>query len=197
MNKIPRIRIKSRILDFMKLHLPKLYQNKLLPLAPLLALFLFLSPPLSSKALAGWECSSPIGEGNIAGRCVVIPCCDEEERENLGPRDCNLNHPDPAEICCLESEITCVKTALGNIPTKPGEFVTWIIARAIGLAGGIALLLLVFGGIRYITSRGDAENTKQAAEIMTAAVSGLLLIVFSVVILRILGENILGVELFT
>ena len=52
-----------------------------------------------------------------------------------------------------------IQTAVGCIPTEDtNRFVAWILARAIGLGGGIAFLLMIFGGFQIITSSGDPKK---------------------------------------
>lgn len=161
--------------------LPKVYQSKNLLRRSFLffVVFSFVAVTNPSKVLA-------VGCSLLGGQCIEAECCKSAP---ITGGQC----ADPAEVCCHTLHTSCVVTPIGNIPTDPGKLVAFLITRAIGLGGGFALLLLMFGGFTYITSRGDSAKTKIAAEIMTAAVSGLLLIVFSVVILRILGRDILGI----
>ncbi len=88
----------------------------------------------------------------------------------------------------------CVPTAIGCIDISgPSEFVDTILRLAIGLAGGIAMLLIIFGGIQILTSAGNPERVKAGKEMITSAIAGLLLIIFSVFILRIIGVQILDI----
>jgi hypothetical protein len=66
---------------------------------------------------------------------------------------------------------------------------------AIGVAGGVAFLLMVFGSYRLIFAGGNPEAIQQGREIITAAIAGLLVIVFSVFILQLVGISILGLNL--
>lgn len=83
-------------------------------------------------------------------------------------------------------------TALGNISTDPATFIQRILAIAIGLAGGIALILMVIGSIRVLTSSGDQQKLSGGRDMIVAAISGLLFLILSVVILRFIGVNIIG-----
>jgi len=87
-------------------------------------------------------------------------------------------------------------TALGCIPTKPDKFVIWFLQKAIGLGGGIAFLLIIWGAFTIITSAGNPEKLNNGKEIIVSAVSGLLMIIFSVVLLKIIGVDILGIPGF-
>lgn len=79
------------------------------------------------------------------------------------------------------------KTALGDIPTDITSFAGRVLAIAIGIAGGIALILLVFGSIRVLTSSGDQQRLAGGRDTIVAAIAGLLFLIFSVLILRALG----------
>ncbi|HLD24725.1 MAG TPA: hypothetical protein VJB96_02295 [Patescibacteria group bacterium] len=76
---------------------------------------------------------------------------------------------------------------------SPGDFVADFIKLGTGLGGGIAFLLILFSGFQRITSAGNPEKLHEAKELMTAAISGLLLIIFSIFLLRIIGVDILQI----
>lgn len=82
-------------------------------------------------------------------------------------------------------------TALGNITAEIGPFAQTILSIGIGLAGGIALIIMVIGSIRVLTSAGDPKNVAAGREMIIAAVAGLLFLIFSVMILRFVGVRII------
>ena len=84
------------------------------------------------------------------------------------------------------------RTALGNIPTDITGFAGRVLEIAIGLAGGIALILLVFGSIRVLTSSGDQQRLSAGRDTIIAAIAGLLFLIFSVLILKAIGLAIFG-----
>ncbi len=89
-----------------------------------------------------------------------------------------------------------VWTAIGCIPSTPSGFVQKILPFAIGLGGGIAFLLMLFGALQIMTSAGNPEKLNAGKELVTSAIVGLLLIIFSVFLLRLIGADILGVPGF-
>lgn len=116
--------------------------------------------------------------------------------------DCNPN---------LNSGITCtptgggtgISTAIGCIPiaNATGDngqnlLIGFILKWAIGIGGGIAFLLILAAGFQIMTSRGDPNQLKAGQELMTSAIAGLLLLVFSIIILRIIGFDILQIKIF-
>lgn len=84
-----------------------------------------------------------------------------------------------------------------DITKDPGPVtsaaVVTILNFAIGMAGGVAFLLMIFGSYRLIFAGGNPESIQRGGEVITAAIIGLLVIVFSVLILRFLGIAILGI----
>jgi hypothetical protein len=89
-----------------------------------------------------------------------------------------------------------INSALGCIPYTTEAFGPALFGLLVGTAGMFALILMLFATFLYITSGGDQEKLKKAKELFTAAVTGLLFIIFSVVLLRITAGDILEVPGF-
>lgn len=87
-------------------------------------------------------------------------------------------------------------SALGCIPTDPQKFIQWLLNNAINIVGGIAFLLVLFGSFKVATSSGNPEALNEGKDIIFAALAGLLFIVFSVVLLKIIGADILQIPGF-
>ena len=88
-------------------------------------------------------------------------------------------------------------TAVGCIPIgEPDEFIAYVLRWAIGIGGGIAFLFILFAGFQIISSSGNPERLKAGQELMTSAIAGLVLLLFSVFILRFVGVDILGFTFF-
>jgi hypothetical protein len=83
-----------------------------------------------------------------------------------------------------------IVTSIGCIPTTLAGFFKAVFGLAIGIASGIAFLLIIFGGLRIITSAGNPDSMNEGKEVVTAAITGLLLIIFSVFLLRFIGVNV-------
>lgn len=85
-------------------------------------------------------------------------------------------------------------TAIGCLGgDSPTEFIASFIRIGTGIGGGIAFLLILFSGFQTMLSAGNPEKLHAAKELMTAAISGLLLIVFSVFLLKVIGVDILAI----
>lgn len=99
------------------------------------------------------------------------------------------------QFCALDGK-QGIQTALGCIPTDPSAFIGRLLTIGIGIAGGIAFLLILFGGFQILTSAGNPEHLNAGKELVSSAIAGLLLIIFSVFILRLIGVDILGIPDF-
>ena len=94
--------------------------------------------------------------------------------------------------------VTCINidTAIGPISTEPQGFVRSIFSLVLGLAGGIALILIILSGYRFMASQGNPEALTNARQQLISAIVGLLFIIFSFVILQIIGVDILRIPGF-
>lgn len=87
-------------------------------------------------------------------------------------------------------------TAVGPIDTDPAKFVQQLFGIILSLAGGIAVLLIIYSGYQLMISQGNAEKVQGAKETLTSAIVGLIFIIFSLVILQIIGVDILRIPGF-
>lgn len=81
----------------------------------------------------------------------------------------------------------------GDVSVVAGNFASRFLTFGVGIGGGIAFLLMIFGAYRLTFAAGNPESIQQGQQIITAAIAGLLVIVFAVFILRFLGFTILGI----
>lgn len=177
---------------------------------------LFASLPQAKAACRPINGST--GVCDTGGDCSVVDtsktgiCCDDvhSECKNVNPADYNYETHDftgtgtqPSTSTSNQGNIFCTKngkqgisTALGCIVVEGAGFVTTLLSFGIGIAGGIAMLLIIFGGFQILTSAGNPERLNEGKELISSAITGLLMIVFSVFLLRIIGVDILGVPSF-
>jgi len=71
-----------------------------------------------------------------------------------------------------------------------------IVTYAMGIGGLIAFILIIVGAFQIILSAGNPDRVKAGKEMITSAIAGLLLIIFSVFILKIIGYDILEIPGF-
>ena len=86
-----------------------------------------------------------------------------------------------------------INTALGCIPVTAGGFVTWFLPYLFGIAGGISFLLMVYGFILIAMSGGDPKAVEGAKETITSAITGLLVSIFALFLLRLITVGILQI----
>lgn len=85
-----------------------------------------------------------------------------------------------------------IESAIGCIPTSATGFSEFFLKWFLGIAGVIAFFLIIVAGFQILTSAGDPEKLQGAKQLLTAAIVGLLFVVFAVVILQIMGLSLLG-----
>lgn len=95
----------------------------------------------------------------------------------------------------LPQSTFAIKTGLGEIPADANGLVNALLRIALGAAGGIAFLLIIFGGFKLAFSRGDPQAVQDGRDVITSAIVGLVIIILSVFLLRLIGINILGLPI--
>lgn len=87
----------------------------------------------------------------------------------------------------------CIDTAIGCVPVDQTKFLSFLLRWSIGIASGVAFILITKASFQIMTSQGDMKKIQAGKELLTSAIMGLILIIFSVFILRLIGVNILQV----
>lgn len=105
--------------------------------------------------------------------------------------------PPPTSIIVAGNNCPGVHTALGVIPSEIDCLVKWLLRNAIIIGSGLSFLLSLWGGISIILASGNPEKINHGKEILTSAITGLLIIIFSVFLLRFIGLDILAIPGFT
>ncbi len=114
----------------------------------------------------------PIAE--IAKLCYNIPSDSQEYKD------------------CTECSDRGIWTAAGCVEYEVEPFIqNFIFKYGIGLAGIFSLLCIAYASFIMQTSVNNPEKIKHAQDLMTSCITGLLLVIFSVFILRVIGVDIL------
>lgn len=87
---------------------------------------------------------------------------------------------------------TGIATAIGCVSLQPSDFAGDILRFSVGIGGGIALLLLLYGFTLLTMSAGSPDKVNAAKEIITSAVGGLIFITMATVLMGFIGINILN-----
>jgi hypothetical protein len=104
-----------------------------------------------------------------------------------------LTNPSAKQDCiaCRNNDFG-VWTGLGCITAgSPNLFILEILNWAVGLGGVIAFLLIIYASFQIVTASGDPKRVKAGQELLSSAIAGLILIVFSLVLLNFIGVEIL------
>ncbi len=144
----------------------------------------------------------------VAGCETMDGCENIRDIENDDEENPSYVPPNFTDICEHAGDITkCTEcldgttlggpigahTALGCLPTDLPTFLRdYLFTAGLGVAGGIAFLLILWGGFTIIISQGDPQKIQQGREIIVSATVGLLFIIFAIVILNIIGKDILN-----
>lgn len=98
---------------------------------------------------------------------------------------------------CVSCAEKGVWTSIGCIQNDLNSFIgETVFGFGIGLAGGFSLLCIIYAAFMMQSSQGNPEKLKKAQEMITSCIMGLMLIIFSVFILRLIGVSILKIPGF-
>ena len=89
-----------------------------------------------------------------------------------------------------------IDTALGCLPYERTEFIMALLRFLTGISGAIALAVMLIGTIQIMTAGGDAKKIQSGKELFMAGITGLLFLIFSVSLVRIIAGNILKIPGF-
>lgn len=81
---------------------------------------------------------------------------------------------------------SCVQDGVATLSCLPTVFSN-IVYWAAGLAGIVAVFFIILAGIKFLTSGGDPKQVEEARKTMTYAIVGLVLILMSFAIIKIIG----------
>lgn len=137
----------------------------------------------------------PNGKKQYSGICGYQQLCCEY----VAPPKLNTNYSVKDKVFCDSSGKATTDTSSGRIYTAIGcipvsntpEFIAWILGWAIGIGGGIALMLIIVASFQIMTSSGNPEKVQAGKELLTSAIAGLIMLIFSVFILKVIGVDIL------
>ncbi|KKQ97994.1 MAG: hypothetical protein UT24_C0005G0012 [Candidatus Woesebacteria bacterium GW2011_GWB1_39_12] len=121
-------------------------------------------------------------QASIGGSNLAIFCDPVDSGACTGSTNSNLGG-----IC----------TAVGCIPVEDTQgFTSFLLRWGMGLAGGIAFVLMIYAGFLIITSAGNPQRVQAGKELLTAAIMGLVLLLFGAYLLRFIGVQILQIPGF-
>jgi len=133
------------------------------------------------------ENAVPTSNNYTSSSCTCV--YDEAKYGEL----CNkyITSSDEKAICLQCASNKGIWTGIGCIQTSLSGFVGSIFSFGIGLAGLITFLCILYSAYLIQFSAGNPERIKKAKQNLTSCIVGLLIIIFSIFILKIIGVNIL------
>jgi hypothetical protein len=151
-------------------------------------------------------CTIPLNYNAELGEVVVGEPIDEDAAEEQvayvqGFDYCSQAPAGPQREACIAcigpveagGEQTKVYTAFGCMGTNGEDLTRDLVRLLLGIVGGIALLSTLAAAFLLTTSQGEVSKVKSAKELITASVSGILFIIFSIMILDFIGVRILRI----
>jgi Type IV secretion system pilin len=167
-------------------------------------LFTTIFGALNTKTEAATSCTTTDGR---SGTCTTLLTCHSSSGywdgavTTCSGEGCCITYSTTTNVCgscasCDPANPKVISTAIGCIPTDTSQFISKILGIAVGIGGGIAFLLILFGGFQVLMSAGNPEKLNAGKELVTSAITGLLIIIFSIFILRLIGVNIFGIPEF-
>jgi hypothetical protein len=160
----------------------------------------------------GFHCQKPDGTPGDQQFCndARTACMPDPQSTNANTPGvlCNSGHagrqyptlvpPPPPPCVQFDAQGKCqeVSTALGNLKTDPSGFITTVFGILLSVSGGIALLLIIRAGYWLMTSGGQPEKINNARDQLIAAIVGLIFLIFSLVMLQVIGVEILKAPCF-
>lgn len=100
--------------------------------------------------------ASPLA-GNVYANDVTESICDPAGDGSQPPLD---------STACKIKDAQGAESAIGRIVSSITQFLVFII-------GGLSVLMVVIGGLMYVLSGGDSNNTKRAKDTILYAIIGL------------------------
>lgn len=89
-----------------------------------------------------------------------------------------------------------ISTDFGCFPNDPLGFSQRFYGIGLGFIAGLALLVLILGGYRILTSQGDPTKINEGKSYIFYAIAGLLLAIFGFVFIEVVLVDILHVPGF-
>jgi hypothetical protein len=150
------------------------------------------------------SCELPTDDTNscVASNGICRTSCGETD-ELISGVNCPLSGqlccrptnepPNTAALVACNNTLGTVDTAIGCIPFDLiNQTARFFLSWSLSIGGGVALLLVGVSGIMFATSSGNPKRIENAKSLFYAAITGLLMIVLSIFLLRFIGVNVIG-----
>lgn len=92
-------------------------------------------------------------------------------------------------VIALGAEVTLTYPPFASAGS-PAAFVSQLYNYALGIAGTLAIMMIVYGGIKYIVSSGNTSAQSDAKDIITSAIWGIVLLAGAYLVLSTINPEI-------
>jgi hypothetical protein len=155
-----------------------------------------LAKNLQSPCLEGVPSTNDVNDVNC--KCIYVVTPQPENLIALSSFCQNQSKVQDRTNCMQCANDGGVWSGIGCVKTNVQGFIQdTLFGLGIGLAGGLSLLCIIYAAFMMQSSQGNPEKLKKAQEMITSCIMGLMLIIFSVFILRLIGVNILKIPGFS
>jgi cytochrome bd-type quinol oxidase subunit 2 len=89
--------------------------------------------------------------------------------------------PTPSDAACNTSDVSG-----NNINNKIAKIINWLSA----IIGVVAVIMIIFGGFRYITSGGNDSSVASAKKTILFALIGLVIVALAQLIVKFVLQNV-------
>lgn len=110
----------------------------------------------------------------------------------ISPTVSNAQPVAPSKNCKLNE----IQTDFGCFPNDPIGFMQKFYGYGVGFAGGLSLLVLIWGGYTILASRGEPRQLNVGKSYILYAIVGLLLAIFGYVFFELIAVDILRIPGF-
>lgn len=117
-------------------------------------------------------------QGVLNGTVVTEDCTAAENSGGSGGGNSTAN------TVSLENPLT--------VGASPSTIIGLVIKSALGLIGGLALVMMVWGGFQWLVSAGNQEKVKKGSQTMLWSIIGLVLVLSSYLLVDTLLKFLSG-----
>ncbi len=104
--------------------------------------------------------------------------------------DINNNLCKGSNLDLTSSGTNCNDATISGSGKSVTDLIKQIITILSVIIGAIAVLMIIVGGFRYVTSAGNAENTKAARSTILYALIGLIIVALAQIIVHFVLNNV-------
>ncbi len=147
----------------------------------------------SQRCCSGYTCDTGSLECRITYNGKY--CLGPEQIKELGGGSAKTKTDSSSGNSALCPDGLSVNTAFGCLAAgNPAKMVSQLLGWGAIVGAGIAFLMIVGAGIQIVLAGGDPKKIQAARELITSAITGLILIIFSVFLINLIGVDILGLS---